>query len=234
MMKNTCFIVLTICFITSCIPKDTSKWSYERINRYEESIKCTLGKKYSVEQRREMFPFDKAKKVLFIAFRNHEMFGISYPILSELIDTSVGVDEKLIILPKIEKSNCQQKEIIRKWRYSDVDTSQKFQLYPDYCAIESIELNTSQVDTLSNLLFNYQLNKPVLISRHSGCYSPRNAILFLNDKNQILALIEICFECGQTKYSFDKYNEKTWCCQLDTINSFFTSVGIKYGIEKRH
>lgn len=229
------FILFGFCFMVSCVPKDTSKWSTDRINRYEESIKCTLGKKYSVEQRRNMFPFDKAKKVLFIAFRNHEMFGISYPILSELIDTSVGVDEKLIILPKIEKSNCQQKEIIRKWRYSDVDTSQKFQLYPDYCAIESIELNTSQVDTLSNLLFNYKLNKLSISNYSVGCYTPRNAILFLNDKNQVVSLIEICFECWGMKFSFDKGDRICGCGErFVTIKSLFASVGIKYGIEKSH
>lgn len=233
MIKNTCFILLTLCFITSCVPKDTSKWSTDRINRYEESIKCTLGKKYSVEQRRKIFPFNKAKKVLFIAYQNRSA-TFRPSINFQLRDTSIDANGQLIILPKLEENGCEQKGIIKKWRYSDIDTSQKFQLYPDYCAIESIELNTSQVDTFSNLLFNYQLNKPRLTTWHSACYSPRNAILFIDDKNKVVALIEICFECWEMKFSFDRVNERTRCWQLDNIKSLFASVGIKYGIETRH
>jgi hypothetical protein len=229
------FFLSALSFMISCTPKNTSKWSMQRISKYEEGIKCTLGTKYSVKQRRNMFPFNKAKKVLFIAFRNRGYFSMS-SFNFELMDTTIDVEGKLIILPKFEENGCEQKEIIKKWDYSDIDTSQKFYIFPRYCTIESVELNSNQVDTLSNFLFNYRLNKIPLTTWHSACYSPRNAILFLNEKNQIVSLIEICFECWEMKFSFDKNTLRICDCgkRLSAFKSLFASAGIKYGIETRH
>ncbi|MBL7813688.1 MAG: hypothetical protein JNL70_01695 [Saprospiraceae bacterium] len=232
-MKKSLFFLTTLCFIVSCIPKDSSKWSYTRERRYENSIKCTLGTKYTAEQRRETFPFNKAKKVLFISYQNRE-FGIE----TVKWDTFIGSDGTPIILSNIDQEVCELKKNNKKWGYLDTDTSQKFKIYPNYCAIESVEFNANQVDTLSNILLNYQLNKTPLNHFSVACYTPRNAILFLNEKNQVVALIEICFECFQMKFSYGEDYPLICDChcgvRLEAVRELFANYGIKYGITNRH
>lgn len=228
-----------LCLLASCFPKDTTKWSYKKIERYENSIKCELGSKYSLMQRRKMFPFDKAQKVLFIAFRNKELFKNSYKFDTQVMDTSRTLDGQLVILPRLVKDDgYEKKEIIKTWGFFDRDTVHAFGILPGYNAIESIELSSSQVDTLSNLLLNYRLNKSPLTSYRAGCYTPRNAILFLNEKNQIIAFIEICFECYQMKFSYSTDSEQlleSHCgSRIFAINAFFSRTGIKYGVDTKH
>lgn len=58
------------------------------------------------------------------------------------------------------------------------------------------------------------------------CFDPRHAILFYNDKEEIIANIEICFECGGDYGTF-KYNEL--CIEgLEPIGKIIEDAGIKY------
>lgn len=93
-------------------------------------------------------------------------------------------------------------------------------------------LTPAQRNRLFDVLVNYNDNKTV----HEVllCYEPRNAIIFLNDKDDVLGYIEFCFECWQLRGQF--YNLEftepmgTFCKEkLDVIQGFFLNAGIKYG-----
>lgn len=101
-------------------------------------------------------------------------------------------------------------------------------------------LTSSQVDTLTDLIYNYGFKfnyKPkrnvYFIGSILQCYNPRNAILFLDKYNNAFEFIEICFECERTRTSSDKVSIGTECNQkLQLIKSFFKDTGIEYGITK--
>ncbi|RXK57496.1 hypothetical protein ESA94_20815 [Lacibacter luteus] len=58
-----------------------------------------------------------------------------------------------------------------------------------------VELNSSQIDSLTDILYN-DCSKWTLIEQSKVmCYMPRNAIVFYNQKNEPFEYIEICFEC---------------------------------------
>lgn len=57
----------------------------------------------------------------------------------------------------------------------------------------------SQVDKLTDILYNYGYGGAVYIGSISLCYFPRNAILFLDKNGKVFEYIEICFECSKTK-----------------------------------
>jgi hypothetical protein len=101
-------------------------------------------------------------------------------------------------------------------------------------------LDQSQVDTLTDLIYNYGFKfnyRPkgnvYFIGLMHQCYYPRNAILFLDKDNKVFEFIEICFECKNTRTSFDKVSLGIDCNQkLQLIKNFFEATGIKYGIHK--
>lgn len=98
---------------------------------------------------------------------------------------------------------------------------------------EVVTLNFLQIDTLTDILYNYvyrgEIN-PYIISK-SMCYNPRNAILFLDSTGKAFAYIEICFECHQMFASSkdiwigDKCDEK-----MGILKKMFRRFGIEYGV----
>jgi hypothetical protein len=199
-------------------PKD------EDVRKY---IKCSLGTKYSVDERRKMFPFSEAKKIVLIAFKNHDVLLTTKKVVDTII-TSKG--ERKRSIKQIDLDICNEKEVVKNWDLRDIG---KFKT-KQYCALENIELIDNQIDTLSNILFNYQLNLQPTVLEKPGCYTPRNAILYVDKKNKVIAIVEICFECAQIYFSFDK-NEGTLDCYCSerqkALKAFFYTIGIKYGID---
>ena len=93
-------------------------------------------------------------------------------------------------------------------------------------------LTFSQIDTLTNILYNYGFTGSIRSQKIPGCYDPRNGILFLDDNGKALAFVEICFECLQIRESNEKILLGQMCDQkLDMLKNLFRTVGIKYGID---
>jgi hypothetical protein len=105
---------------------------------------------------------------------------------------------------------------------------------------EIITLIPSQVDRLTDLIYNYNFKfkyEPkgdvYFIKSLMACYNPRNAVLFLDKDNKVFEFIEICFECERTETSSEHVNFGTNCNQkLLLIKDFFKKSGIQYGVSK--
>ena len=227
----------SVFLITSCTPKYSAQRSADKITKYHESIECNLSNKYSVTELRSMFPFNRAKKVLMIAFSSPNLFGESIRTISEVKDTITDDNRNSYVLPQIKNRNdCSDKGVIKKWDYSDVSSSKILKILPNYCTKESITLNYQQIDTLSDILFNFELSKKTYITWHASCYTPRNAVLFLDEKEKIIAVVEVCFECYQLKKTFGDEDDKfdDFCGERKAaLKSLFSKMGIKYGLEIR-
>lgn len=91
----------------------------------------------------------------------------------------------------------------------------------------------SQVDKLTDILYNYGYGGTIHIGSISLCYFPRNAILFLDKNGKVFEYIEICFECNKTKESSNKISLGQMCDEkMAMLKDFFKTVGIEYGIIK--
>jgi hypothetical protein len=104
----------------------------------------------------------------------------------------------------------------------------------DYSKLKEIKaLNQHQIDTLTDILYNYGYEEPFKTDYLTQCYRPRNAILFLDSSNDVFAYMELCFECKGTRLSSAKFQAGIFCLQkYDLLALFFSEVGISYGIRK--
>lgn len=222
-------VIVSSCHRPSNVLISTEKWVKQEKGRY----RCELTNQYSTEQRRNMYPFNKAETVLFIAYENHQIYTYQTKTIQDTTYTSEG---KQVISEKIIKKTydpCTEQKVIKQWHLTNACGDSA-----TYCAIESIQLNQTQIDSLSNILLNYQVETKgdVTVSIH-GCYFPRNTIIFLDKTENPIGAIEICFECEETHGSnevLERLGDIRLCQQkLVSIKNLFKSVGIHYGIDER-
>lgn len=158
----------------------TYSFSQEKSN-----AKCGFFGDKSVEQRNATFPFNESKKIALISYPNSEIFE----------DILLESGEVLTSRDSISFSKAGFK-IEKEYLFQINDTLPK----TVYDATKIVELNQIEINEFSNWLINYDYKvikkkKPVLVSL-ANCYTPRNAVVFLNDENKVISILEICFECG--------------------------------------
>lgn len=222
-------VIVSSCHRPSNVLISTEKWVKQEKGRY----RCELTNQYSTEQRRNMYPFNKAETVLFIAYENHQIYTYKTTTVS---DTTYLPDGKQLIFEKRIDATydpCTSSKVIKDWQLLKEDGEKE-----RYCAIESIKLNQAQIDSLSNLLLNHQIStKGSVSSIQLGCYFPRNTIIFLDKAEKPIGFIEICFECLEMHGSNTVLQElaETRLCliKLSRMEELFKSVGIHYGIDNR-
>jgi hypothetical protein len=94
-------------------------------------------------------------------------------------------------------------------------------------------LTFTEVDRLTDILYNYGFLGKVRIMSIDECYNPRNAILFIDKNGTAFEFIEICFECKRTRESSERISLGEMCDQkLDMIKEIFKNAGIEYGVTK--
>jgi hypothetical protein len=104
----------------------------------------------------------------------------------------------------------------------------------DYSRLKEIKtIDKSQIDTLTDILFNEGYGGPFYSFSESMCYNPRNAILFIDSKGKTFGFIEICFECSGYRLSSKKIKAGDFCNQkYDYLRNFFAANGIVFGVKK--
>ena len=186
----------------------------------EEEVKCGWYGNKTVEERNKIFPFNEAKKVVYISF-----YG-----------TELGFDEYLDDNGKLITNDSLldihlSKLAVKVFKLKD---------NKKYFAKEVVELSTEQINNLSNLVFNFEIKygEKVYTLYSTKCYIPRNAILFLDGDNKVIAHTEVCFECfkysSDWSDSFDSLVGVEACDDVFKIlKHFFKTAGIKFGITER-
>lgn len=95
---------------------------------------------------------------------------------------------------------------------------------------ETIKLNFNQITELSDLLYNYNTKpNPKYARKNTKCYEPRNGIVFLNDKDEIIEYIEICFSCKDFKTFTKSFNWDFCEGKIELLKTFFLNNGITFG-----
>lgn len=96
---------------------------------------------------------------------------------------------------------------------------------------EVATLNTLQIDKLTDVIYNYKFKKEPYVISGANCYMPRNAITCLNNKGQIIAYMEICFGCENSRSKPKEFNTGEYCSnKYDLIKAIFKECKIEYGI----
>jgi len=191
-------------------------------NSFAQEIECGWYGKKSIAERDKMFPFSEAKKVLLISFISTD--GSNILVLDD--DTRIPLDT----------TNIDKYEV----KYLKSFTFYQNKAIKKYFAREIVEIDKTQIDVLSNLMFNYKIKNPHKIKGGTDilCYTPRNAILFLDQNDKVISHLEICFECIQAYFFPDPFNtnqlvsQKNCYERMNLLRTFFLNNGINRGVEK--
>ena len=106
----------------------------------------------------------------------------------------------------------------------------------DYSRLkEVISLSKKQIESLTDILYNYGFKGDDHFITHMMCYDPRNAILFVDSTGKAFAFLEICFECHDYRVSSKSIKTGDFCEQkYDLLKAFFRKVGISYGVKSNN
>ncbi len=174
-MKNYILLLLFFTCMSFSFSQETS------------NVKCGFFGNKTIKQRNATYPFNKSKKLLLISYLNEE----------KIEETGYLTRKTTILNDSITFSNSGYK-ILREFSFK---TNEKLR-NKLYDATKIVELDQDDIDTLSNLMFNYDIRKIDKTKKNEAffsikCYTPRHAIIFLNEQNKIVSILEISFECLQ-------------------------------------
>lgn len=170
-------------------------------------------KPVSLANRLKKFPFKNAVTIEIISF-NLEADAETTDLVLTSIDTTL--------------QNSSKKENAGFVKLSTIVTQRDFEKIN-----QRKKLTLNEIDNLTDILYNtcpkYSLNSYY----ESGCYNPRNAILFYNESGEIYEYLEICFECNQMLAEPKVVPEvENFCSAAYTeLKVFFSKQGIE--TEKR-
>jgi hypothetical protein len=97
--------------------------------------------------------------------------------------------------------------------------------------IEHIQLSEIQIDSLTNILYNYNYSKKtnLITETENGCYYPRHSIVFLNNSKKVLSYIEICLECKKTIATLAPERLGNFCDgKYELLYNYFKAIGIEH------
>ena len=213
-MKKILFFIIVFINAFTTFAQHSShkrkKYSPHPIYINEKYLQCLRKNKYSPAQRLRFYPFNKAKHVKLVAFEDY---------LGAQPNVQIRIDDT--IKPPNYDSIWKARVPFKKTEI-------------DYSTFKEIKtLDKTQVDQLTDLLYNIGYAGPRQIEGHAKCYDPRNAILFVDTRGRTFAYLEICFQCQEYRVSSQKLMMGEFCEQkTNLIKSFFKTAGIQLGITK--
>ncbi|MES2777286.1 MAG: hypothetical protein V4722_24120 [Bacteroidota bacterium] len=99
--------------------------------------------------------------------------------------------------------------------------------------VEVKSLTKTEVDGLTDILYNNFYKTQPNYGSLTQCFYPRNAILFLDRSGHLKEYVLICFHCDRHEESSDKIYFGNDCTQkMEKLRLFFVSAGIKFGTDR--
>jgi hypothetical protein len=99
--------------------------------------------------------------------------------------------------------------------------------------VERTILHQSAIDSLTHIFYNIGYKGTINTVDSGCCFLPRNAILFFDDTDRLIAFVNICFECYTTRFSSDEVSMGDECTgKYKILQRFFKSHDIEVGITK--
>ncbi|MDJ1481979.1 hypothetical protein QNI16_15870 [Cytophagaceae bacterium YF14B1] len=191
-------------------------------NPQSENSHCQYTHRYSIKERRRFYPFNKVKRIEVISFENEENE------ISEETEQSLPEIEYIPAKPDINNDSV-----------IEIRTEPIYKIKTDSLPVkvnrtrDSLILSDSQINKLTDILYNYSYHNGRVMQTISLCYTPRHKIVFYNVQNKAFAFIELCFECQNEEHS-PKVQLGDFCSEKwDLLKNFFREIGITYGLAEK-
>jgi hypothetical protein len=175
-------------------------------------------------------PKVQTKRQLELEEKNHECIrkqATSFSVRLKNYPFNTTSQVKLVsFLQKLDNDNADDEN-----KYTELPKLNDTICYSKLHEIKNLSI--TEIDTLTDILYNTGFRGPTIRESEIGCYEPRNAILFIDKNGQTFEYIEICFQCEKVTVSSDRITIGEICNQkFSLIKRFFKSKGIKYGTKE--
>ncbi|WBV52897.1 hypothetical protein [Chryseobacterium gambrini] len=212
-MKNILFLFFAFCY---CFHSGQKKKNPKDLPDDYAFSEGEINKNYhpvSFGQRIKNYPFNKASKIKIVSYNLNFKKSSGYlppPPPPKTKEDSVQLNE-FYHLPK----SIDFREIIENQSEKEIE--------------ESKTLNLEEISKLSHIIFNTCNKHVITMFSQSGCFSPRNAIVFYDENDRIFEIIEICFECGNVESYPSKFFNWKKACEFiyPELEKFFQSKGLQ-------
>lgn len=137
-----------------------------------------------------------------------------------------------IPIPRTKEDSPMVSEIEN--RPKSIDFRDVLETQSDNRVEQSKTLNLTEISKLTHILFN-TCNKYFITERsQSGCFFPRNAVVFYDDNDKIFEIMEICFECGGIETYPNKFFNWRESCEYiyPELEKFFNDNGLETQYQK--
>ncbi|GAA4344517.1 hypothetical protein [Flaviaesturariibacter amylovorans] len=99
--------------------------------------------------------------------------------------------------------------------------------------VESVALTRAETDALTDLLYNRVYRGRIHILSVTGCFVPRNALVFLDRAGNVTAWILLCFHCHNYEPSSGKVRWGDACSdKIEELRRFFRKKGLQFGTDR--
>ncbi|HCM35452.1 MULTISPECIES: hypothetical protein [Chryseobacterium] len=216
-MISRVFIIVFSLFFTFSFSqkKKKAKDLLAEIHRNQHGEVNTDFKSIPLQKRMSRFPFDKAAKVKIISYNLNYKGAKGYtpppppPVTKQ---DSINLNTYYENLKKYKSVEIE--DLIKESSPKGIQ--------------ESKTLTFTEISELSDVLFNTCHKYYVSYTSQSGCFFPRNAILFYDEHDKVFAYFEICFECSGIESSPKDMMDSFETCEFlyPDLEKFFKNKGL--------
>jgi len=215
-MKKIPLFIFIFCSILIFGQKKKNNYSKNPIAELNDytSSEGKINKDYkplSLGLRIKNYPFNKAAKIKIVSYNLKFTKQTSY---------------EPIPIPRTKEDSVKVREIVN--RPKSIDFRDILETQSEKVIDQSKTLNLSEISNLTHLLFN-TCNKYIIIEHsQSGCFFPRNAVVFYDNNDKIFEIMEICFECGGIETYPNRFFSWRESCDYmyPELEKFFNNEGL--------
>ena len=213
MIKKIFLILFALCFSFCFSQKkknmkdilDDYAFLHGKINKDYQPI--------SLGQRIKNYPFNKASKIKIVSYNLDFAKDNGY--------------EAAPPPPKTKEDSIKLNEFYN--RPKSIDFREIIDNQSEKGIIQSKTLNLKEISEISHIIFNTCNKYYITMSSQSGCFFPRNAIVFYDENDKVFEILEICFECGNIESYPSKFLDWKNTCEFiyPELEKFFHNKGLQ-------
>lgn len=169
-----------------------------------------------------------AQKTVTVELKPQKIKFTKYPLRERLSFFPFAQSSKIMLVAFDKRVDSTG---YKKTKYSHVDYKWGMPMQNDTICFsklaQTLTLNLSQVDTLTDIMYNTCHRWTVTDESPATCYLPHNAILFFDQYDKVFAYIEICFGCMRTRFSSEKIKRFEQCdYAMKDLRKYFVQLGV--------
>lgn len=216
-MKKFSILLFIFCSILIFGQKKRNNYKKNPIVELDEYIASDgkVNKNYkpiSLGLRIKNYPFNKSSKIKIVSY--------NLKFIKQTLFEPIPI-------PRTKEDSVKVNELVN--RPKSIDFRDVLETQSEREVEQSKTLNLNEISQLTHILFN-TCNK-YYISEHSqsGCFFPRNAVIFYDENDKIFEIMEICFQCGGIETHPDKFFNWRESCEYiyPELEKFFNENGLQ-------